>query len=181
MKLCSMLLYIFLISGCITTEYFGRKSSVEYAGYDYRGVYTNPVVKSFGQNSNVIRNIRFCSNSDNVCKNIFPTNAYHLPDITFIDKRNETGKRKRVFFIKAYKQDTNSSGSITNEDLSTLYAYDPVAEKLVTLAQDVTFIDMESVVTSFTFFIKFKKKDRVFLSQIDLESLDVRKTVVWET
>lgn len=177
MKFYSMLLYILFVLGCATTEYFGRTSSVEYAGYDYRGVYTNPVVKSFGQDFNVIRNIQFCFDANNICKNVFSTNAQHIPDITFIDKKNKAGVRKRVFFIKVYKQDTNSSGDISNEDLSTLYAYDPTAEKLVTLAHDVTFIDMKSVITSFTFFIKFKKKNKILLSQIDLETLEVRKTV----
>ena len=176
----TLLILAILLSGCAATERYGKESKVKYAGYSYSAVYVRSPLGPINLEKDVIRNVQFCMEIDSSCRNVFQTNEQYIPELSFIDRNDPKGNRKRVFLFGVFYRDSNGDGNVTTDDLSIYYAYEPRPNKLVTLQKDVHIVDMKSVVDTYTFFVKYVKDDTVYVTQYDLSTLKPIETIVSE-
>jgi hypothetical protein len=175
-----LLLFMFLLCGCSSIYSYGPKSKVKYDDYTYRSVYISDSELAFSEvGVKVIRNLEFCFKGDRGCERAFQTDNQYFKKVTFIDRGRETGKRKRkrVFVLNAFSKDTNGDGFVAYNDTSTLYAYGPRNGHLVSLQEEITFLDLESNVDTFTFLVMYEKNGVAFISQYDLDTLEHLRTI----
>ena len=169
---------IFSFSGCSGIYSYGPKSKVAYAGYTYRNIYIRDPELAFHEVSvDVVRNIEFCIKGRE-CSRVFDSDDQYMKDVIFIDKSREKGGRKRVFILNVFSKDTNADGYVAGDDLSTIYAYEPQLGKVTDLQEDITYLDLESNVDSFSYFIMYVRDGVDYISQYDLASQAEMKTVV---
>lgn len=174
----NLIFLVIFLTGCSSTYRFGPKDKVDYAGYSYRKVYvTDKKLKIPGEIKKSFRNIEFCFKSDKSCVRVFETDNQYMNSLAFIDRETKNGNRVRVFLLVAFDKDTNNDGIITPDDLSSIYAYQPMSKSLHLLQEGVVPLDYESNVDTLTFFILYQKNEKPYITQYDLLDIKPIKTV----